>query len=171
MESAMSTHWPLELRERCTQRLLDPNPPTMAFLSQETGVPAPTLWRWKEGALRGRVPRGTTMASNKDNRPQRWPPAERLRVVVETASLEEAELGEYLRRVGLHAATVEGWRADALAGLGGQVAPSGKPRVSRRERELQRELRRKEKALAETAALLVLQKKAHLLLGEDEDGS
>ena len=111
------------------------------------------------------------MASKKDKRPARWPPAERLRIVIESASLPEEELGEFLRREGLHAATLEQWRADALAGLGGTPAPAARGKVSRRERELQRELRRKEKALAEAAALLVLRKKTRLLFGEDEDDS
>jgi len=111
------------------------------------------------------------MASKKDKRPARWPPSERLRIVIESASLSEEELGEFLRREGLHAATLEQWRADALSGLGGPSAPAARGKVSRRERELQRELRRKEKALAEAAALLVLQKKTRLLFGEDEDDS
>ncbi len=91
--------------------------------------------------------------------------------MIESARLPEDELGEFLRREGLHAPTLEQWRADALAGLGGTSAPAAGRKVSRRERELQRELRRKEKALAETAALLVLQKKSRLLFGDDEDDS
>ncbi len=164
--------WPIELRERCVQRLLGHSPPTVKDLSRETGIPEPTLSRWQVNARRGtwRDPR-ESMASKKDKRPARWPPSERLRVVIESAGLSEDELGEFLRRGGLHAPTLEQWRADALAGLDGLPAPSTRPKVSRRERELQRELRRKEKALAEAAALLVLQRKSRLLFGDDEDDS
>ena len=162
--------WPLELREHCVRRLLGPNPPLVVRLAEETGIPRCTLSRWKSAALRASSS-GDEMASKKDTRPSQWSASERLRVVVQTSSLSEAELGEYLRREGLHAATVESWRQGALAGLSGQSAQPSRPVVSRRERELERELRRKEKALAETAALLVLQKKARQLFGEDEDGS
>lgn len=164
--------WPLEVREHCVQRLFGLNPPSVMALSRETGIPSTTLDRWKEKAREGAGSTETPMSSKKDKRPAAWPPAERLRVVVESAGLSEEELGAYLRREGLHSATVQQWRRDALAGLGGlpQKSP-GKPKVSRRERELERELHRKEKALAEVAALLVLQKKSQLLLGEPEDGS
>lgn len=163
--------WPLELRHHCVKRLLSPNPPSVSCLEEETGIPNQTLTRWRSAARNGaRTGLEERMASKKDKRPTRWPPAERLRVIEKSAGLSDDELGAFLRREGLHAATVEEWRRDALAGLGGQArGPSGKPKVSRRERELQRELRRKEKALAETAALLVLQKKSRLLFGEDED--
>lgn len=165
--------WPIELRERCTQRLLAPNPPMLVTLSAETGIPRSTLSRWKEEAVSPRVPCDALLMSTRpDRRPTDWPAAERLRVLTEVASLSEAELGEYLRREGLHTDTLEAWRADALAGLGG-LARSKRARsgtTSRRERELERELRRKEKALAEAAALLVLQKKARQLFGEPEDG-
>jgi putative transposase len=152
--------WPLELREHCVQRLFGLNPPTMLALSRETGVPPTTLGRWKEQALGTAITAENTMSSKKDKRPAAWPPAERLRVVAASAGLSDEELGAYLRREGLHAATVEPWRRDALEGLGGlPQKTSGKPKVSRRERELERELHRKEKALAEVAALLVFKKK------------
>ena len=109
------------------------------------------------------------MSSNTDRRDTDWTPAERFRAVFETENLEGEELGAYLREHGLHAATLEQWRQDALAGLGSPT--KRQPKSSRRIRELERELRRKEKALAETAALLVLQKKLRHLLEEDEDDS
>lgn len=166
--------WPLEVRERCTQRLLSRNPPMMSVLSKETGIPASTLFRWKEEARNPLLAcHADLMTDRPDRRPTDWPPTERLRVLTETASLGEDELGEYLRREGLHSATLEDWRSDALAGLGGTTrgGKRGRGGKSRRERELERELRRKEKALAEAAALLVLQKKARQLFGEDEDDS
>ena len=97
-------------------------------------------------------------------RPQDWSPAQRLRAVNEAATLSDEELGEFLRREGLHAHTLKQWRQDALAGLGASPRP-GQKRISRRERQLERELRRKDKALAEAAALLVLQRKPRALRG------
>ncbi len=59
--------WPIELRERCLQRLLGQSPPTLVALSCETGIPAKTLSRWQLNARAGtwRVPR-ESMASKKD---------------------------------------------------------------------------------------------------------
>jgi transposase-like protein len=84
-------------------------------------------------------------------RPEDWKPEERLRAVIEAAGLSDAELGEFLRRSGLHEATLAEWRGAALEALGTRKT-SGKE--AKRVRELERELRRKERALAEAAALL-----------------
>lgn len=107
-------------------------------------------------------------------RPNDLPPAEKLRLVKEAAELREEELGAFLRCHGLHEAQLEEWRRKieeaALSAL-------EKPKKSRRRRspeakrvrELERELDRKDKALAEVTALLALKKKLDALLG-DEDG-
>ena len=95
-------------------------------------------------------------------RPQDWTAEEKLQAVIEAAGLPEAELGEFLRRQGLHEAQLQQWRDGVLAGLE-QHTKRGSRKSSpeaRRVRELERELARKEKALAEAAALLVLKKKA-----------
>jgi hypothetical protein len=63
-------------------------------------------------------------------------------------------------------AAAAGWRAEALSGLGG---PSKAAAPSKRIRQLERERARKDKALAEAAALLVLAKKAQALLGDEDD--
>ncbi len=98
----------------------------------------------------------------------------KLAVVIETAALNEEELAEYCRSKGLYVEQVESWRAAAAAGADTQRPLS---RAERREaqqdrkkiRSLEKELRRKEKALAETAALLVLQKKARAIWGDGGD--
>ena len=76
--------------------------------------------------------------------------------MLEASRLSDEQLGAFLRREGLHEATLREWRAAALEALG---TPKTARAETRRVRELERELRRKDKALAETAALLVLQKK------------
>ena len=94
-------------------------------------------------------------------RPQDWTAPEKLQAVIEAAGFPEAELGSFLRRQGLHEAQLQQWRQQVLAGLEQGLSRSSKkstPEV-RRLRELERELARKDKALAETAALLVLKKR------------
>jgi hypothetical protein len=94
--------------------------------------------------------------------------------VLETASLNEAELGEYCRKKGLYAEQVEQWKqaCEKANGTTVQLSKAEKEREKASKKQiknLERELRRKDAALAETAALLVLQKKARALWGESED--
>jgi transposase-like protein len=82
-----------------------------------------------------------------------------------------AELGEFLRKNGIHGAQLEQWRKEALAGLGAplrQRSTKNSPEA-KKIRELEREVTRKDKALAETAALLVLKKKAQAIWGDEDD--
>jgi transposase-like protein len=104
----------------------------------------------------------------KTRRPRDWPPEEKLQAVIEAESLCAEELGAFLRRTGLHEAQLQEWRTIILAGLRGQpLRPSASAGAEgRRIRELEKELDRKDKALAETAALLVLKKKAHDIWGD-----
>jgi transposase len=82
----------------------------------------------------------------------------------------EAELGEWLRRKGVHAAQLEEWRAQALGGLKGPTQQRKAAAAEARHiRQLERELVRKDKALAEAAALLVLKKKVQEIWGDEDD--
>ena len=106
--------------------------------------------------------------------PESWSGENKLAVVIETASLNEQELAAYCRRKGLYAEQIARWRQSAIAGA---TTPPPLSLAERREqqrdrkqiRKLEKELRRKEKALAEAAALLILQKKAQAIWGDDED--
>jgi transposase-like protein len=103
-------------------------------------------------------------------RPQDWTAEEKLAAVIEAAAVAEEDLGGFLRRQGLHEAQLNEWRRQVLASLGKPPARSSKRSVeARRVKELEKELHRKDKALAETAALLVLQKKVQALWGDGDD--
>jgi transposase len=85
---------------------------------------------------------------------------------LEANELPEEELGEFLRRRGLHQEHLDEWRQaleDALSR--GRNAKSETKRI----RELEREVARKDKALAEATALLVLKKKLAVLWGDEDD--
>jgi hypothetical protein len=103
-------------------------------------------------------------------RPQDWNAQEKLAAVMEAASLSDEELGTFLRSRGLHEAQLQQWRDLMLAGLEPTTVYRGeKAPESKRIRELEKDLRRKDKALAETAALLVLKKKAQAIWGDEDD--
>ena len=75
--------------------------------------------------------------------------------------MDEAARSAWCREQGLYPAELDAWKRDAIAGLGEPRAASAVEarQDHRRVKELERELHRKDKALAETAALLVLSKK------------
>ena len=99
-----------------------------------------------------------------------WPAAEKLRILGAAAQLEDNALGEFLRREGLHMSQLDEWRAEVLAALGRPAAGRREPNA-RRVQELEREVARKDKALAEVTALLVLRKKlAALFASSEEEG-
>lgn len=163
-------------------------PPTISAraLAQKVGVGQPTLSRWLRDA-------GTLASMVSDEKREekfaatkKWAVKEKLRVVAAAEGLEGRALGEFLRREGLHEAQLKSWRDTAAGALSSAEAPSGPLTAKQRRRlagaekrvkELERELRRKEKALAEAAALLMLEKKLqalgwderHQRRGRDED--
>lgn len=159
-------------KAKMVQRLSAPNAISAISLSKEVGVSQSQLSRWLRTA-RTVVPMKKELPS--DRAPQAAggvrTAAEKLRIVMAAAALESDELGAFLRREGVHEAELEQWRAAVLeAGQtaldgGGARAPA-RAGEGKRIKELERELRRKDKALAEAAALLVLQKKFHTYLEE-----
>ena len=83
---------------------------------------------------------------------------------LETAALSEIELSEYCRRKGLYPEQVQQWRQACILGQQSartlQQAEKAQAKADKKRiRQLEQELRRKDKALAEAAALLILQKK------------
>ena len=148
-------------------------------LGDEVGVHPSTLSRWliEAATVRSMAKRKTRKqtAEKQDGmkRPQDWRPEEKLQAVLEAASLSEEELGEFLRRRGLHQAQLDEWRElvtkAALDNLGGSRRSRRTSPEAKRIRELEKELHRKDKALAETAALLVLKKKVDAIWGDVDD--
>ena len=152
-------------RSKMVQKLATPGGPSATALSKETGVPQSTLSRWlrKAGTVAG--------MSERKKRPQDRSPEEKLRTVVEAEGLSEEELGAFLRSRGIHRAHLERWRASMRSALesDGKRKRSKTSPEARRVRELEKELRRKDKALAEASALLVLKKKAQAIWGDEDD--
>ncbi len=86
--------------------------------------------------------------------------------------LAEEELGGFLRQRGLLGATLSDWCETVLRGAKAELGGRSDKKTgqeARRIRELERELARKDKALAEAAALLVLQKKFRALMEAEDD--
>jgi|TARA_B100001964_G_C14191682_1_gene581374 transposase-like protein len=153
------------IKEAMVVKLTSPGAPSASSLAQEVGITQSTLSRWvKEYAKVGRA--GGVM---KARRPLDWAAEEKLNAVLQYEKLEEEERGQYLREKGLHAVHIERWIEELIEGLKSSKSGKRDPRDKKRIKELEKELRRKEKALAETAALLVLKKKVQAIWGDGED--
>jgi transposase len=146
-------------------KLTSTGAPSATSLAQEVGIHQSTLSRWvREYAKVGKE--GGVM---KARRPRDWTAEEKLNAVLEYEKLEEEEQrGKYLREKGLHSVHIERWKQELIQGLKSSKSGKKDPR-DKRIKELERELKRKDKALAETAALLVLKKKAQAIWGDRED--
>ncbi len=141
---------------------------TLRALAEEFGIGYSTLGKW----VRTYRNTGEHPLAKQEKRPGDWSIQERYGALLETASLTEEELGRWCREHGVHSHQLARWRQDAMVGTGGKAAPAKQAetrRLREENRTLKKELRRKDKALAETAALLVLKKKAQLIWGEAED--
>lgn len=158
-----------EFKEQIVRKMMPPNAQSVAQVSRETGIALPTLYTWRN---RFRA-EGHVVPADPSN-PESWSGADKLAVIIETAALNEHELSEYCRKKGLYPEQVQRWREGAAAGTEApaRLSPAERSELQaerKRSRKLEKELRRKEKALAEAAALLVLQKKAQAIWGDDAD--
>jgi transposase-like protein len=105
-------------------------------------------------------------ASQKAKRPRDWPPEARLVALQESYGLPEDALNAWCRERGLFAHQLTQWKSDFCdAGSTEREDVQALRTLKTENQRLERELTRKEKALAEAAALLVLQKKFRALLG------
>ena len=146
--------------------MMPPNSMSVAQVSRETGISEPTLYTWKNKYQS----EGKLVPADPSN-PENWKGKDKLAVVIETAALNEHELSEYCRRKGLYAEQVTRWKEGAAAGNDNIERLTKAERRSwqkekKKSRQLEKALRRKEKALAEAAALLILEKKAQAIWGD-----
>jgi transposase len=150
------------------QRILLPNGPSASALAKETQVPQSTLSRWvrRFGTVRG-VSNDNEGSASRPRRPEDWTAEERLRAVTEAGRLGGEELGQFLRREGLHEETLEEWREAALDALQ-PSRPRSRGSDKKRLAKLEKELARKDKALAAANAVVELQKKVHAILAAEE---
>jgi len=111
--------------------------------------------------------------TGKEKRPQDWSPEEKLAMIIRCGGLSEEDANKLCREQGLYTHHIQQWKEEFVGGVSSS-APEKKSETKHLRHEnkaLKKELNRKDKALAETAALLVLQKKVNDIWGSDEDDS
>lgn len=154
------------------QRMAGPEGISANALSNDVGVSQSTLSRWLRETRTVRSMGGTeNKRKGNGSSPRQWTSEEKLRAVLEASALSEKDLGTFLRRKGLHGAQLDEWRTVAQAALSATKKPSRRKASPEAKlvKELQREIRRKDKALAEVTALLVLKKKIEAIWGDEGD--
>jgi len=166
-------------RAMVIQKATGPNALSLAELAEEFDASLASIYRWLKAAA---IEEDKDVEQDEEpiclpkpekmKRPQDWSPEEKLAAVLEAASLTEEELGAFQRNRGLHETHLQQWREQMLDGLK-PVSVQNKKNASenKRIRKLEKDLRLKEKALAETAALLVLKKKAQEIWGDEDDST
>ena len=160
----MGSNYSDDFRKAMVEKMSGTHAKSATVLAEEVGVHQSTLSRWlKEHGRFDSM--GGGMSTKK--RPQNWTAEEKMQAVMAYDGMDESERGLYLRGQGLYGVDIERWREEMLQALS-KKPKKGDPK-DKRIQNLERELRRKEKALAETAALLVLKKKAQAIWGDDEE--
>jgi transposase len=142
----MTRPYSVAFKQKMVQRLTGKDAVSALRLSRQTGVRQQNLSRWLEEA------RSLPLVALDNGTVREWTVAQKARVLAEGSKLTGEQLSAYLEREGVKLADFERWRV-ALEEDG-----QGSTATTKHIRELERELARKEKALAEAAALLVLKK-------------
>lgn len=158
-----------EFKSAIVNKLLGPKPPSVAKLSKKLGIAMPTLYSWLKIAKSSEpldIPKRIKRVST-------WTKKEKLKALFDTANLSEEQLNAYCRKNGLHTPQLEQWQTelmDELEGKGAQQLKTNQIKALEAElSKLKKELKRKDKALAEASAILFLKKKAQELWGDPED--
>lgn len=163
------TRYSEERKQAILSKLLPPLNMTVAQVCRDEGIGLQTLYNWRNKAKQ----QGRPVPGNKST-PEQWSAEAKLATVIETAHLNEAELSEYCRKKGLYVDQIKAWKEQSMRGFINareQALEAKRQRQTDQKeiKQLRRELREKEKALAETAAILVLRKKLNALWENDNE--
>lgn len=158
---------PFQVKEAVLKKILMGNRPHHE-VALEFGIGRSTIGKW----LKDYKKIGNINLNSKEKRPKDWSATERLSALIETGTMTEDERTTWCRKKGIFTHNLEQWKKDALSAM----VPKSNKEQNEKEKALQKEnsvlkkeLLRKDRALAETAALLVLKKKVQEIWGEPED--
>lgn len=158
----MSLKYSKDFKQSTIQKILMPGGPTIMEMAVKTGAHPTSIRDWMKIYGKSSTMKKTT----------KWTPENKLEAIIKTATMTAQELGEFIRANGLHSTDIEQWKQEIYSSL---KAP-GRPRIDpeivqlrNKEKELSKDLRRKEHALAEMSARVILLKKSHAIFGEPEE--
>ena len=152
-----------DFKESVLTKILSRGNRTIEEICLSEGVNKSTAVNWVRS--HGRVDSMTKKAKH-----SRRSPEAKLKALIELGSLSDSEQGIYLRKEGLFSHDVEAWKGQFISSMTStEKKRSNKDNRDQKIRVLEREVRRKDKALAEASALLILQKKVNLIWGDKNE--
>lgn len=165
----MRTEYSQEFKESMLQKILLNPGRTVVSFANDANIPPSTVGTWMKNYKKKN---GRIVQSKK----KKWTAKEKFEAILQTAPLNKAELSEYCRKHGVYPEQLKEWKRDCIAGCRNAPDPKYIKQSKQKEKDykkrvktLEKDLRHKEKALAETAALLALKKKIQEIWGESED--
>jgi len=157
-------HYNESFRQQALEKVYTRGNGTIEMVADDLNMSKGTLRNWMKADQNNSPAR----AGQRSRRPTDWSRAERLQILLESHDLDEEALNAFCRKQGIFRHHLEQWQAAFIAG--GNVDSRAELReLKDTNKVLTRELNRKEKALAEAAALLVLQKKYQALWEEKDE--
>lgn len=151
-------------KKAMVEKLLTPGGKGITELCKEIGVSHQTVYNWRD-----KYKNVEEFGPIKAMSPRRWNIKDRYTAVLESAGLRGDELGKWLRKTGLHSDHIELWKKEIEQMVSSPKDKEEIRHLKKRNKELEKELLRKEKALAEMAALITLKKKAEAIWGDEEN--
>ncbi len=162
---ANRTSYANEEKQQILERLQAPKNESVSALSEELDIPRSTLYSWIRKARK----QGRVIPNNRSKPNSKWNKNDKVKIVMETYAMNEEELNSYCREHGLYKDTIKQWQKLMENAFD---TPKKSPELieaTKKNDELEKEIRYKDKALAEAAALLVLRKKARAIWGDPEE--
>lgn len=184
MATVTSTRYTEGFKESILQKYFRSDLNFKEFCVQED-LPYSTAYGWKRKYDKSSLMRNRAknkkqsqpiivVTSGESLKAQSLSPQEKLQVIASTLTMTEEELGDFLRSKGLLSTDLESWKNEFYSSQ--QKKKCGRPKLDpevvklrQREKDLERNLKRKDKALAEMSARVVLLKKSHEIWGLPED--
>lgn len=157
-----------EFKEKLLAKVFSPNAPSRLELARRANIPYPTLVTWITMSKK----KQKVKFKNHSIRPKDKTAEAKFQAVSDTLQMTEEERGAYCRKHGFYTHHLEEWKKQIFTGLETTCSKEQKKennKVVDEIKKLNRDLHRKDKALAEVSALLILKKKADLLWGVHED--
>ena len=137
---------------------------TVEEICKEVGATSKSLYNW----LRSTSKDGS-VNQKKEKSPQDRTTEEKVQFVIAYFALDESERGGWLRQHGVSSHHLEKWREQMTRGFDRKQDKEERFQDKKTIKELERQIRRKDKALAEAAALIILKKKVDAIWGDRED--
>ncbi len=151
-----------KIKESVVKKVLSPGGPSVPIISKEMGIHQNTIYSWI------RLSDNSDVKRKKLSR-RRLGLLEKFKNLLESKEKSDEELGVFLREKGIHSEHLELWEEEIQKALTSDSNKKQEKSLKKENEKLRKELIRKEKALAEMAALVVLKKKFLELLEEEED--